>query len=158
MSLRDVRLDDIATITAASPRVIATIGSVDVASIPSPEVSTTVSSSFIRIRLMLAGWQKSAVVVEGPEAVLITYAESNPVTDADVERAARDAMLLMPGTDEDNLQVRLTDVFMASLAPQLRERGGLRVEVSSPVRGTAWSGQYESSVVEGRRCRHHSRG
>jgi flagellar basal body P-ring formation protein FlgA len=134
VSQREVRLDDIATITAASPRVMAAIGSVDVASIPLPEVGTTVSSSFIRIRLMLAGWQKSALVVEGPEAVLITYEKSHPVTDVDVERAARDAMLIMPGTDEDNLQVRLTDVFMATLSPQLRERGGLRVEVSSPVR------------------------
>ena len=134
VSQREVRLDDIATITGASSRMKTAIGRVDVASIPAPELSTKVTLPFIQIRLMLAGWQKSAVVVQGSESVLITYAESDPITDADVELAARDAMLIMPGTDEDNLQVRLTGVFMATIAPQLRERGGLRVEVESPVR------------------------
>ncbi len=134
VSHREVRLDDIATITAASSQMKAAIGRVDVASISAPEVSKNVTLPFIRIRLMLAGWKKSAVVVEGSKSVLITYAESDPITDADVELAARDAMLIMPGTDEDNLQVRLMDVFMATLTPQLRARGGLRVEVEPPVR------------------------
>ncbi len=131
---REVRLDDIATITAGSPQLVAAIGRIDVASIQAPDTIATLTTSFVRIRLMLAGWQQNALVVQGPESVMITYVESQPVTDADVERAARDAMLLMFGTTEDNIQVRLRDVFMSAVPRQFRELPGLRIEVSPPVR------------------------
>jgi flagella basal body P-ring formation protein FlgA len=144
VSRSDVRLGDIATITARSSRDSAALSSVDIADIRSGEEATTVRRSYIRIRLMLAGWGRDTLVVEGPETVRIKYGKLQPVTDADVERAALEAMLVMPGTDEENLQVRLMGVFMASLLPRVRQLGGLRVEVSPPVR--AQLGQVSLSV------------
>ncbi len=131
---REVRLDDVATITATSPQVVARIGEVDIATIAAHETGITLPASRVRIRLMLAGWRQSALVVEGPEHVMITFAESLPITDADVERAAQKTMLMMFGTTQDNVRVRLTDVFMSALSPKLQEQSGLRVEVSPPVR------------------------
>ena len=132
---REVRLDDIATITSASPQAAAIIGRLDVATIPSARTGTTLNTSFVRIRLMLAGWRQPELIVQGPEeGVKITYVESPPITDADIERAAQDAMLTMFDTTEDNIRVRLTNVFMSTLTPKLREQAGLRVEVFPPDR------------------------
>ncbi|MCP4784349.1 MAG: flagellar basal body P-ring formation protein FlgA [Fuerstiella sp.] len=113
---------------------VATIGRIDVASIAAPDTGKTLSAAFVRYRLLLAGWQQTAIVVEGPERVLITYAESQPITDADIERSAREALATMFGAIEIDIRVRLSGVFMSTLPAHVQEQTNLRVEVSPPVR------------------------
>ncbi|MEZ6061520.1 MAG: flagellar basal body P-ring formation chaperone FlgA [Planctomycetaceae bacterium] len=134
VTARDVQLQHVATIRCRDARIAAQIGAVDVASLKDDETSKTLSTSFVRIRLLLAGWQADRLVVDGPPTITISYREAQPLTDVDIELAALSTVQTVFGAEPDELRVRLTSPFMQVLPRNIQEQTGLRAEVLPPIR------------------------
>jgi flagella basal body P-ring formation protein FlgA len=134
VSTREVLLHDIATITSPISQLSRTIGSIDVASLSPETDQKTVSASYVRIRLILAGWSKDQIDISGPDEVDIRYREAAALTDADIELAALETMKVVLNQTSDDLKVRLTTPVMNTMSQNLQRTKGLRAEVLPPLR------------------------
>ncbi len=134
VSSREIRLRDVASIRCRDANTKDMVGAIDLAQLKDNETSRVLSASFVRIRLLLAGWQADQLSVDGPDEIHVTYREPLPLTDADIELAALATMQTILNTEPDRLRVRLTAPFMQVLPANLQKESGLRAEVLPPIR------------------------
>lgn len=133
VSQREVRLADIATIQTSSDSVAAALGQLDVATIDADSTAVEIRKSFVRIRILLSGWD-SGIVVTGPDELLVEFTPPKPLNDVDIEQAALETMCSVMGVEESELKVRLTAPFIQSLPSNIQQLGGLRADVLPPLR------------------------
>lgn len=131
---RNVRMIDIVTPSVADQRAALMLRLADVATIKPDSSEVEIKKSFLRIRLMLAGWSEDRFRIDGPDTVVVRFEEGRVTTDSDVEKAATETMAVVLGARDEDLRVRLSRPFMQSLPSALQTKYGLRVEVSAPVR------------------------
>lgn len=151
-----VRLGDIANITTSDAALKRRVSELEVAEFGQGQTRALVKQSRISILLRLTGLPVSQLQIEGPRVVQVEFAPPASLTDLDVEAAAKQTFLEQHGGQPDDLRVRLTSPFMASLGAAIRERRGLRIEVLplreprlGSVQGTVrlWDG---SQLITGR--------
>ncbi len=129
---RQITLADVADISATTNNEAVIAGQIDLADLENSKRSLFLNRSFVRIRLMVAGWDSSELRVSGPEKILVEYEEPEPLADTDIEIAATRTMQQMLGVPEEELRIRLASPFVSALPTQIRERPDLRVEVMPP--------------------------
>lgn len=130
-----VTLGAVADITCDNPILRRKLSELDIAEITTGKSATVVKQSFIRIRLQLAGIERSRFVLDGADKCQIEYTAPKMLTDADVEAAGAVAFHESLGGSLKDIRVRLTAPFVAPLPAGIRERPGLRAVAMPPTRG-----------------------
>ena len=129
-----VTLGDIADIVCNDAALKKQLQSVDIADIMPGEHFASISTSFIEIRLRLAGVHSNQFNVTGGDVCQMELVQPQLLTDRDVEDAAMKTFQQALGTPSEDLRVRLTAPFVNSLPTGIKQRSGLRVEVAMPLR------------------------
>ncbi len=129
---RQIKLSDIADVSSSSDVQRRFASQVDLKPIPDGKMTMSLTRSYIQIRLMLAGWSREDISIDGSTLTTVSYEEPAPITDADVEKAAIKTMQQVMGVPEENLKVSLLRSFVDSLTPSIRTQPGLRVDVIPP--------------------------
>ena len=127
-----ITLADVADITATTNNEGTIAGHIDLEEFRSGKSSLIMNRSYIRIRLMVAGWGPDELRISGPEKIVVEYEEPEPIADTEIEAAATRTMQQMLGVPADEIRVRLSGPFVASLPTKIRQRPDLRIEVLPP--------------------------
>ena len=130
-----VRLGDVATITAANSARKKEAEELEVRLLDILNESEAVSAKSVRTRLVLAGWDLDEFRIGGADSVTVSYCEPQILNDADIESLAHETLCRMLDADENDLSVLLQNAFMQSLPASVRETEGLRAEIIPPRKG-----------------------
>ena len=107
---------------------------IDVGVIAAEESEVAIRQSFLKIRLMLAGWRASEFRMTGPETILVRYEPPPPVSDSDIEAVALKTVATTSEVSEKELRVQLNRPLMTTLSRIAQETPELRIEVLPPLR------------------------
>lgn len=92
----------------------------------------TISARSITSRVVLAGWSINDIRITGAKEVRVSYHEPELLTDAVIEEAAMEAAFAIIGGDKEDISVKLQNVFVQSLPPNIRDMDGLMARVLPP--------------------------
>lgn len=92
----------------------------------------TITAGSVTSRLVLAGWSVDEIRVVGAPEVRVTFRELDLLTDTVIEEAALEAAFAVIGGDKEDISVRLQNLFVQSLPPNLRDIDGLMARVIPP--------------------------
>lgn len=128
-------LSDIADITSSSNRFIDRIKFIEM-----PEIDPKLRFNFIqarqvRSRLILAGFAPNDFVIVGAESVTVSYRERHPITDAQIEEMALNAVVELSGKDPKSFNVKLLQPLVSSLPENMQSLEQPRIEVRPQRRG-----------------------
>ena len=129
---RQIKLSDVADVSSTSDAQQKFASQIDLKPIPAGKRTLALTRSYVQIRLMLAGWSRDDIFIQGRALTTVSYDPPRPISDTDVENAARKTMLQVMGVPEENLKVSLLRSFVDSLPPSLKTMPGLRVDVIPP--------------------------
>lgn len=132
---QQIQLGDIANITASNAALKRRLAELEIGDVPSDVFGVTLKKSKISILIRLNGIPREQFELDGPDSIRVEYNPPAALTDADVEQAAEATFLEVLGGKPEDLRVRLSGPFLASVARGIRDRKGLRVEVMAPLRG-----------------------
>lgn len=127
-----VLLRDVAKLTCEDPAMLANAEAVEVRLLDLTHESEDVTAWTVKSRLVLAGWSLPQFSITGSPLTKVLFQEPQPLTDAELEKEALKAMVRIMSVEEKDLNVRLQSAFMQSLRKDIRERDGLRVEITPP--------------------------
>lgn len=130
---REVQLLDIMENVDSDPKSRVIFRDIDISQIGERETGVVVRKSFVRIRLMLAGWKESDFFITGPEAVLINYRQPPPITDIDVEAAAVEVFARSSGRAAEDFRVRLSRPLISSLPATMQPLSDVQIDVAPPL-------------------------
>ena len=92
----------------------------------------TISAGSVTSRLVLAGWSIDEIRHVGAPEVRVAFRELDLLTDTVIEETALEAAFAVIGGDKEDISVKLQNVFVQSLPPNLRDIDGLMVRVIPP--------------------------
>ena len=92
----------------------------------------TITAGSVTSRLVLAGWSVDEIRIVGAPEVKVAFRELDLLTDTVIEEAALEAALAIMGGDKEDISVKLQNVFVQSLPPNLRDIDGLMARVIPP--------------------------
>ena len=130
-----VTLGNVADIITRDPLLRSRLSAVDIAVLKPGQTLATVSPSYIEIRLRLAGFSQEQFDVAGGGDCYLELVEPHVLSDREVEDVAMLAFQQALSVPANDLRVRLTAPFVASLPSAARSSPGLRVEVAMPAGG-----------------------
>lgn len=92
----------------------------------------TINAGSVTSRLVLAGWSVDDIRIVGAPEVRVAFRELDLLTDTVIEDAALEAAFAVIGGDKEDISVKLQNVFVQSLPPNLRDIDGLMARVIPP--------------------------
>jgi len=123
-----IKLGDIAEVTDRDPQRRAALRGLDLtASVPDREL--TVDRSLVEIRILLAGFDRESVTVQGAEQVVISPLPQVALTDLGVEQAVYESLCRQFSIPPEDLRVKLISPFVHSSLAGLADLQSARLEL-----------------------------
>lgn len=129
----EVRLSDIAEISDQDRRRHMQLGELDLHHLLPGEQETIVDKAFVRVRILLAGFDPETVAVTGADRIRVVQMDPARLTDLGIEEAALRTLAQHYHVPTDDLQVRLLQPLIGPWLSDKEDLANVRAEVAPPV-------------------------
>lgn len=129
----EIRLGDVADITGSTAQVRSALQQLSVSRFRTDDDTQKIRRSLIGIRLQLEGWPSEAFLLQGADSTVVTQQGPQLLSDVMVEAAALTTIQTLFSVSADEIRVRLSTPYTASLPKSLQQDQQLTVKVLPPL-------------------------
>ncbi|MCA9058055.1 MAG: flagellar basal body P-ring formation protein FlgA [Planctomycetaceae bacterium] len=129
-----VLLGDIAKISGGSFSDAAELRDVEVATLNAPGEQQAVTATFLKILLRLKGMATEDTEIRGAQSCSVTRSARPPLSDEEIEKAAREVLQQHLDAPPEDLQVSLTAPFLQTIPGAMKQGLDLTADVAPPPR------------------------